>query len=169
MTRMRQLTTVILSIAILSATIRESLAQTVPYKTKGTGIYSPVTGDYSGSGTGTHMGAHTFFGNIAISPTANPFVFDFHSTVDQTTIAANGDILFFSVSGQVELVPLDSTFTTFSAIWTGDFVVTGGTGRFAGAKPASQPLAVIAINDPFTFADPQWSFSWTLTGQIKVK
>ena len=165
---MRQLTTVILSLAILSATIRESQAHTVPYKAKGTGIYSPVTGNYSGSGDGTPLDEHTFFGNIKISPTANPLVFDFHSTVDQTTIAEDGDEIFFSVSGQVELVPLDSTFTTFSAIWTGHFVVTGGTGRFAGAKPASQPLEVIAINDPFTFADPQWTFSWELAGKIQL-
>jgi hypothetical protein len=149
--------------------VRESLAQTVAYKTSGTGVYSPLTGDYSGAGVGTRLGAHAFFGNIATSPTANPLVFDFYSTVDQETIAANGDKVFFSFSGQVTLIPLDATFTTFSAVWTGEFVVQGGTGRFANAKPAAEPLKVIATNDPFTFADPEWSFSWQLSGEIKLR
>src|SRR5262245_48375203 len=169
MTRMRQLTTVILSLVILSASVRETLSQTVAYKTSGTGIYAPLTGDYSGSGIGTHLGAHTFFGNIETSPTANPLVFDFNSTVDQETTAANGDKVFFSFSGQVTLIPLDATFTTFSAVWSGEFVVQGGTGRFANAKPAAEPLKVVAINDPFTFADAEWSFAWELSGEIKLR
>jgi hypothetical protein len=165
---MRRLATVVLTITTLSATARGSLAQTVPYKTSGTGVYSPSTGDYSGSGVGTFLGKHTFFGNVAITPTGNPLVFDFQGTVPQETIAANGDMIFFSLSGQVELIPLNSTFTTFSAIWTGEFVVDGGTGRFANSRPAAQPLAVIAINDPFTFADPVWTFSWELDGSTEL-
>jgi hypothetical protein len=81
-----------------------------------------------------------FSNHIETSPTANPVVFDFNSTVDQETIAANGDKVFFSFSGQVTLIPLDATFTTFSAVWSGEFVVQGGTGRFANAKPAVDPL-----------------------------
>jgi hypothetical protein len=38
-------------------------------------------------------------------------------------------------------------------------VVVVGTGRFAGAQPADEPLRVVAINAPFTFLDPAWSFS----------
>jgi hypothetical protein len=159
---------VVLTVVALSASAGECLAQIVPYKTSGTGIYSPVTGDYSGSGVGTHMGLHTFLGNVAISPTANPFVFDFHGTAPQKTIAADGDHLFFDFSGQVVLIPLDPTFTTFSAIWTANFVVVSGTGRFAHAGPAADPVLAIAINDPFTFTDPAWSFSWELTGKIRL-
>jgi hypothetical protein len=166
MTAMRQRTIVVLTIMTLFATVSVSSAQTVPYKSSGTGNYSPVTGDYSGSGVATHLGKLTFVGNVATSRTDNPLVFDWVGTVPQTTIAANGDTILFSTSGQVELIPLDSTFTTFSAIWTGEFVVLGGTGRFASVGPAAQPLEVVAINDPFTFADPEWSFSWTLDGSI---
>jgi hypothetical protein len=70
--------------------------------------------------------------------------------------------------GQVELIPLDSSFTTFSAIWSGEVVVEGGTGRFANAGPGKQPLKLIAINDPFTFADAEWTFSWTLDDIITL-
>ena len=66
-------------------------------------------------------------------------VFNWYSTALQETIAANGDQLYFSASGQVQLIPL-AIPGTFSAIWTGDFVVVGGTGRFANAGPAAQPL-----------------------------
>jgi hypothetical protein len=118
---------------------------------------------------GTHLGRHTLSGNVATSPTANPLVFDFFLTVPQETVAANGDTLLFSGTGEVELIPLDATYTTFVAIWEGDFVVEGGTGRFAGAQPADEPVRVVAINDPFTLLDPEWSFSWELTGRIVLR
>ena len=144
----------------------DSQAQSVSYQTHGTGQYSPGTGDYGGLGVGTHLGRHVFSGNVGTSPTANPLVFDFVLTVPQETVSADGDVLYFRGSGQVQLIPLDSTFTTFTAIWEGDFVVEGGTGRVAGAGPAEAPLHVVAINDPFTFLDPEWSFSWELTGRV---
>jgi hypothetical protein len=159
----------ILSTLILSAAPRESGAQSVAYHTHGTGTYSPAPGDYGGVGVGTHLGRHTFSGKVATSDTGYPLVFDFVLTAPQVTTAANGDTLLFSGSGQVELIPLDDTFTTFMAIWRGDFVVVGGTGRFAGAKPADEPLHVEAINDPFTLDDPVWSFSWELTGRIVLR
>jgi hypothetical protein len=166
MFRMPQQAMLILAVVTLATTAGESQAQSVAYKTHGTGVYSPITGAYSGSGEGTHLGAHTFFGNVATSPTDNPLVFNFFSTAPQETIGANGDKLYFTSSGQVTLIPLDATFTTFSAIWTGDFVLVGGTGRFANAGPAAQPLRVIAINDPFSLSDPEWSFTWELSGRI---
>jgi hypothetical protein len=150
----------------LGAFVTEAPAQAVPYKAKGTGFYTPVTGDYGGQGTGTHLGRHTFAGNVAVFPTGDPLVFTFQSTSPQQTVAANGDILWFTSSGSVQLTPLDSTFTTFTAVWTGDFVVAGGTGRFADSGPADQPLKGVAINDPFSLTDPVWTFSWTLEGKI---
>jgi hypothetical protein len=159
----------ILSTLILSAAARESAAQSVAYRTHGTGSYSPVTLGYGGVGVGTHLGKHTFAGMVATSPTANRLVFDFTLMVPQETVAAHGDKLFFSGSGQVELIPLDAAFTTFVAVWEGDFEVVGGTGRFAGARPADEPLRVVAINDPFSLLDPVWSFSWELTGRIVLR
>jgi hypothetical protein len=150
----------------LGAGVRETCAQEVPYKTKGTGVYSPATGDFSGTGTGTHMGKHSFFGNVMTSKTADPLVFNFSLTAPQQTVAANGDVLYFSGSGQVQLYPLDSTFTTFTAIWSGQYEVVGGTGRFANVAPGGQPLQVTATNDPFALSDPEWTFSWTVEGEI---
>ncbi len=168
MKRITQVTSVLLTVITLFAIASQSQAQTVPYRTAGIGVYSPVTGDYSGSGVGIPVGRHTFSGNVAVLPTANPLVFDFYSTVPQQTIAANGDMIYFSLSGQVEFIPLDSKSTVYSAIWTGEFVVVGGTGRFANVGPAAHPLSVIAINVPFTFADPEWTFFWTLDGSIEL-
>jgi hypothetical protein len=165
--RMRFVWVFALSTLSLGTTASEALAQSVPYKSHGTGGYFPATGDYGGTGVGTHLGNLTFSGNVAVAtaPTANnPLIFDWWLTVPQETVAANGDTLLFSGAGQVELVPLDAT--TFVAIWQGDFVVEGGTGRFAGAQPADEPLHVVAINDPFTLLDPEWFFSWEVTGWI---
>ena len=156
-------------VALLIGAADTSFAQTVPYKASGDGFYSPVTGDYGGTGDATHLGLHTFLGDIATAPTAHPLVFLWESTAPQETVAANGDTIFFSAAGIVELIPLDETFTTFSAIWTGEFVVEGGTGRFADVQPAAEPLSVMAINDPFTFADPEWTFAWELNGEINLR
>jgi hypothetical protein len=170
MTRSKFITLCLLGLISTVVPQREIQAQVVPYKTKGTGVYSPLTGAYSGPGTGTHMGNHTFDGNVAVYPTAHPLVFTWASTAPQATIAANGDVLYFDASGAVELIPLDATFTVFIAVWTGDFVVTGGTGRFASAAPANEPLRVIAINDPFNpTTDPVWTFSWEVDGRIRLR
>ena len=168
MLRLKQQWMALLAVVALGATAPETFAHTVPYKAAGTGAYSPVTGDYSGPGLAVHFGKLSYAGNIATTPTDNPLVFDFHSTVDQVNTFAKGDKLFFSLTGQVQLIPLDPDFTTFTAIWTGEFTVTGGTGRFAGAKPADEPLKVIAVNLPFTFADPEWFFVWEVNGEIDL-
>jgi len=75
---------------------------------------------------GALLGKHTIFGNVSTTPTGNPLMYDFQSTAPQETIAANGDMIFFTSSGQVELIPIGGTY--FSAIWTGEFVAVGGTG-----------------------------------------
>lgn len=155
-------------VALLTGAADISYAQTVPYKASGDGAYSPIDGDYGGDGNATHLGQHTFFGNIATTPTGHPLVFLWEATTPQETVAANGDTIFFNAAGVVELIPLDNTFTVFSAIWTGEFDVEGGTGRFANVQPAAEPLSVTAVNDPFTFADPVWSFAWKLEGQIQL-
>jgi hypothetical protein len=168
MTPLARPAVIVLSFMALWVTAGVSHAQIVPYKASGTGVYTPSTGDYSGPGVATHMGQLTYVGNVAVFPTSNPLVFDFQSTVDQETIGATGDKIFFSFSGQVELIPLDDVFTTFSAVWSGEFVVEGGTGRFARVGPADEPLQVVATNDPFTIADPEWTYTWTVDGKIKL-
>jgi hypothetical protein len=146
-------------------------AQIVPYKASGLGMYSPVNGDYGGAGVATHLGRHNFSGKVVTTPTIDPLIFNFliDARNPQETVAANGDKIFFSGSGTVQLIPTEPTFTYFSANWSGNFVVEGGTGRFANAGPGPQPLDVVAINAPFTLADPVWNFNWTLNGKIRLK
>jgi hypothetical protein len=152
------------AIVALVAQAAESRAQVVPYKTKGTGFYSPVTNDYGGVGTGTHMGRHSFLGNIEATFTSNTTA-NFVSTTPQVTIAANGDVLLLDVVGEVVFTPLpDGRWT---ATWTADFIVVGGTGRFTNAAPADEPLLGVVVNDPFSFTDPVWTFQWTLTGRLR--
>jgi hypothetical protein len=144
-------------------------AQTVAYQAFGTGSFSPASGDYGGAGLGTHLGKQTYAGNVAVFPTAHPLVFDWALTAPQESVSADGDKVFFAAFGTVELIPLDATFTVFSAVWTGDFIVVGGTGRFANVQPADEPLAIVAVNDPFLLTDPVWTFAWTLEGEIRLR
>jgi hypothetical protein len=120
----------------------------------------------SGTGHATHLGNLTFFGDVTTARTANPLVFTFQSHGPTTTIAANGDTLLFTIAGTVQLFTHDGI--TFTAIWTGEFVVVGGTGRFANAGPGPEPLQVVAVNDPFTLTEPEWTFSWTIDGSITL-
>ena len=165
----------LLTIIALFAYAQTAAAQTVAFSTFGSNAsYSPITGDYSGTGNGTHLGSHTFSGKVMTIPMdpCDPFETDFYwiSTQPQETVAADGSKIFFDASGTVELIG-DFSTGIFTACWTGEFVVVPGmgTGRFANAGPADEPLSVVAINDPFNiFLDPIWTFSWTLTGQIDL-
>ncbi len=166
MRRLTILTTAVLLVT-LSSGARESFAQVVPYKARGTeASYSPLTGYYSGTGQATHLGNVTVFGYVTTSRTTDPLVYTFQSSGPTTTVAANGDTILFTVSGTVQFFTLDGI--TFTAIWSGEFVVVGGTGRFANVGPGPEPLQVVAINDPFTLTDPEWTFSWTLDGSITL-
>lgn len=154
---------------ILTAAASDSQAQTVAYRAHGTGRYSPLpTGEYDGRGVGGPLGRHNLFGDVVTLSTADPLVYYFYVPLQQT-IGANGDTLLFSGTGRVTLIPIDATWTTFTAVWEGDFIVEGGTGRFARAKPANEPLHIVAVNDPFALSDPERPFSWTLTGRIVLR
>jgi hypothetical protein len=166
MRRCAPLTTAVVLVTLCSAA-GESRAQVVPYKARGTGgSYSPITGFYSGTGLATHLGNLTFHGYVTTAPTPDPFVFTFESNGPTTTVAANGDTILFTTSGTVQLFTPDGI--TFTAIWSGEFVVVGGTGRFANVSPGPEPLQVVAINDPFTFTEAEWTFSWTIDGSITL-
>jgi hypothetical protein len=144
-------------------------AQTVPHKASGTSVYSSSSGDYEGPGVGTHVGKHHYSGTVAVTPTLDPFTFLFATTDPQVTVAADGSEIFYDLSGEVTLVPLNDDFTLFTAVWSGNAVIVGGTGRFADVQPADEPLQILAINDPFSLTDAEWSFSWTLKGQMRLR
>ncbi len=154
----------------------QSDAQTIPFWAFGTNSsYFPAAdgsgGPYEGIGFGFPLGIHFVSGNLAVTPTDDPLVFDWETTEPQISIGFLGSILFESV-GSVQLIPeLDQTGNptgVFTAEWTADFTVVGGTGLFSSVQPAGRPLRVVAVNEPFRLSDPEWKFSWTLNGRIRL-
>lgn len=141
-------------------------AQVVPFHAEGKNAeYSPISGTYSGSGVGVRLGTCKVEGFAIPTPTSNPLVLDW--TGGGPVTAANGDQIFLTGGGQVQLVPLGGTI--FSAVWSGNFNVVGGTGRFASAGPGTAPISVTAVNSPFDILnDPVWNFSWSLDGDINL-
>jgi hypothetical protein len=143
-------------------------AQMVPFHAEGEmAEYSPVTGEYTGGGRGTHIGDHMNTGQVgSIVPTGNPGEFFWVTAEPHIITAADGSTISLVGVGVVQLIPLGND--EFSAIWSAEFVVQGGTGRFANVKPGDGPIAVEAINDPFFLNDPVWTFSWTFDGTINL-
>jgi len=143
-------------------------AQVVPFRASGNmAEFSPGTGEYMGGGRGTHVGDHMNTGQVGpIVPTGNPGEFSWVTAEPHVITAADGSTISLVGVGVVQFIPLGDD--VFSAIWSAEFVVQGGTGRFANVKPGNGPIAVEAINDPFTFADPVWTFSWTFDGTIDL-
>ena len=155
-----------------------AFAQQVPYKASGTDAqYSPFTGYYEGTGTGTHVGKHSFFGSVDLPlvplplPEDEPDVF-FRAafTGSQIIVAANGDILAGDFDGEVKLrffnplVPEE--FAT--GRWEADLDIDpdSSTGRFA---KASGTLTLVADNPPFNpFIDPVYPFDWTVKGKFDL-
>lgn len=158
----------ILSCGIVAMVVLNSVlsAQVVPFRASGSdSSYFPADGVYTGTGKATHMGRCQIEGVAFPIPTANPLVFDWIG--GGSTTSANGDKIYMSGGGQVELIPLGGTL--FSAVWSGHYSVDGGTGRFSNVGPGPAPIAVSAVNDPFDIAsDPVWKFTWTLDGQIDL-
>ena len=160
----------LVAFAVLSCLIEQNAyGQLVPYKAQGTdAVFFPATGDFGGVGVATHFGRSLQTGSLATMPTG-PLTAEFVSTSAMVITAANGDTLLLWMQGEVEFVPLDSTFTVFTAMWSAQADVVGGTGRFANAQPGPEPLSVIATNEPFALTDPQWKFSWEFSGKFRLR
>ena len=158
-------------VALLVAGVAPELcqAQVVPFHASGDqAIYSPFLYETSGPGKATHMGR--VFGSGKATPGMDlGNGLSEWSASDYSLRAANGDEIFFEGGGLVQFIPLQGD--QFFAVWSGDFHVTGGTGRFSKVKAAAAPIQVTAINDPFTFppaAGDLWTYSWSLNGQIDL-
>ena len=147
---------------------QSSNAQIVPYRVTGTGGVDPVTGDFGGTSKGLHLGKFTFSGN-ALVVGLDPLNGDFEGTwtaVD-TQVAANRDELHLVGNGTITLIPLVGTM--FEAVWSGEWTVTGGTGRFKNAGPGPEPIQMVAVNDPFDIvSDPIWYFSYEKVGEFDL-
>lgn len=141
-------------------------AQLVPFKASGdNAIYNTQTGETSGIGVATHMG-QTLGAGVAL-PTADLGNGLFSWVAQEYSFtAANGDQLFLAGGGFVQFFPLEGT-DYLSAIWSAEFTVVGGTGRFANAS-TEEPLAVVAVNYPLQLGDPYYTYYWNIEGMIDL-
>lgn len=163
-------TIAILLIAIISPV---SDAQVVPFISTGTNnVFMPTLDDMGGSGPfegfgqTSHMG-RTFGSGVAIFSLPDDDLVSVW-TAEIEIVAANGDKLCLEGGGEIQLATMDGI--TFTAVWTGDFFVseTGSTGRFENATTGSGPLDVMAVNHPFTLADPEWFYDYSIVGDIDL-
>jgi hypothetical protein len=95
-----------------------------------------------GTGNARHMGSITWVSNETVNLCSNPAGGD---VVGQLTItAANGDLVNFSYQ---TLAHLD--FSTNEVSASGNWAITGGTGRFAGASGHGVITANGSLLPPF--------------------
>ena len=119
---------------LVSATgFRTSAADFVPFKATWTGVtvsadptgFPVVAVVSAGTGQGTHLGCYTM-----VTPhTSNVFTFELEG--DHIFTAANGDTLTAHFAGQLTPTIVDGVPVSVSGVVP--CVITGGTGRFAGA------------------------------------
>lgn len=167
-------TRVLTGCALMAALLISSgnlLAQEVPFKASGQkAIYNPATAFTTATGKATHMGRITGSGVAFPSADLGNGLFEW-TALNYELTAANGDQILFEGGGLVQFIPIEGNL--FYAVWSGEFTVTGGTGRFRNVKPGSAPIEVIAINDPFELDEfgnalpgDTWTYSWELNGTI---
>ena len=86
-----------------------------------------------GGGNATHLGKFTARMTFCMNfDESDPDNFAMYWGVDGAFIAANGDELWFTVSGQVILYP-EGFDPFYLAYFDDEFIFLGGTGRFEGA------------------------------------
>jgi hypothetical protein len=110
---------------------------------------------YSGSGTGTHLGASQVLGSAAVIPVSSTCVI----AEEQVTLtAANGDQL------SVAFADMPCSTAAAPAVYDGGgtYTITGGTGRFAGARGNGN---VVSHRD-FTRGFANGTFTLALSGAI---
>lgn len=162
--RMRTFTVAISAVLILIAA-QTTNAQVVPFWSVGfNNNYMQATGDFFGSGFTVPMGPTSGSGIAIPTPTDDPLVFDWTATGE--FVSNSGNQLFFVGGGQVFLETDDGV--VFTASWIGEFFADGGSGIYENAGPADEPLDVIAVNHPFTFDDPVWTYDYVITGAIDL-
>lgn len=121
---------VIVAVGMASLTVAQAGADggQVPFSASFSGTIaftSPSTTHHVGSGQATHMGNATDDGEVVLSPLDNAGCYPNFNT--ETLTAANGDQLVLQWHDRA--CPIGPT--SFHS--NGDWVVVGGTGRFADA------------------------------------
>ena len=117
---LRPVVVVLVATGMLMAGTRAS-AEERSHKSGGTAQFVSPT-DFVGSGEATHLGRYAEAGTAQFSPTAVPGVLRVDARVVLT--AANGDQLYETITGRLDLLTGAITATV---------TYVGGTGRFADA------------------------------------
>lgn len=120
-----------LLVAVAGLADRAMASSSIPFKGSDVGTFElpGLCGDGSlqvvieGSGTATHFGRYSYAATECFNPITGAF------TGLHTISAANGDELFGTYSGQVAPTA-DPDVVTYAE----GLVISGGTGRFAGAS-----------------------------------
>ena len=121
-----------LLIALALSALTANASQNLPFRLGDEGTItftSPSTATTAGTGNATHMGRITSDGNLTIVGEASCVDNEvgFSVEMQDTFTAANGDKLTTAIT--MQLCPIASGI--YHGV--GTYVVTGGTGRFAGA------------------------------------
>lgn len=105
-------------------------------------------------GNGTHLGKFTGNFDFCVGPEG-------YGQTDAYMVAANGDRLMISISGNVIQGRLDDHPEYVTSYWRDPFVILGGTGRFEGATGGG-------ISDDYNSSlDPNSHHNWN--GTITMK
>ncbi len=128
----------------------------------------PEAGWYSGVGTVSHMGKVDLVGQVLFAgePEGNVYPVAF---TEGTLFATDQDgdrIEFGVVPGSNPTVTLVPAGDLFTAAWTVQMKVIGGTGKYEDVT--SGPLDVSAVNEPFNLSDPTLIYSWKIKGKIDL-
>ena len=162
----------VLALVAVASFCSSADAQIKRYKSKGVGTYNPFNAEYDTYGR-SNFGFIVGEGTAIPIPTANPFVSNWVTNGEVKETYIDGSEIFFTGGGTVEIIPLFGAWHT--AVWTGEFVVTRGTGRFANAGPGSVNNKVVAVNLPFRLnpdgtplPGDTWNFVFEVTGEIDL-
>ena len=132
MKRFSNIRTLMLTIVLLLGTIPVTATERA-FACNGNGLLSVVTdeaghvigGNFTGSGTATHLGMWTIVGTVQFTPDPNnPTLV--HPSGTSTFTAADGD--------KLDIVLADGVMDVTTGIAKGSLHFSGGTGRFAEAS-----------------------------------
>jgi hypothetical protein len=135
---LRPVATLVVAAAILALPDRAS-AEERPHKSRGTAQFVSPT-DFVGSGEATHLGRYTEVGSAQFSPTADPAVLRIDAWSVYT--AANGDELYATITGRLDLLTGAITATVTYVGGTGRFDDAGGSATLSGQMLPDGTIAV---------------------------
>jgi hypothetical protein len=125
--------------AVVLAVATPASAAERPHFLRGTAQFVSPT-DFVGSGYATHLGEYTEVGGASFSPTADPTVL----RVDAWAVftAANGDQLYETITGRLDLQTGVITATVTYVGGTGRFDDAGGSATLSGQMLPDGTIAV---------------------------